>query len=229
MILLAVAIIAIVQTLMSPMKSERAMLKGIRRFFRGCARVTGRYDFVAPVALDAAGQARGRRYRKRYFESMILPAPAKLQAVQKYLDYRRYPDNPSEKVQRLIDALQSIANRLQSLEIAHNHLAGECQEHPDSWTQVGACLRELQELFDRWAGIEGGAEVLGQHEELERLSDELEQSFDILQSDPSVTSDQVPTDIYAFLGCLRGLIEAMGNAHVALSQINWPQWAAPRF
>ena len=55
--------------------------------------------------------------------------------------------------------------------------------------------------------------------------------MDILQTKPgrSPANDQLLTDLYTLIGCVRGSIAAMANAQDVINQINWRQWTMPRF
>ena len=77
MLLLAGTILVAVYYLFRPVQPEQNLLRILRRFFHGCAQVTGGFAMDRPSL-----QEKGRRLRKRHFESMILPAPAKIQAAQ---------------------------------------------------------------------------------------------------------------------------------------------------
>ena len=46
MMLLALCIVAVVQTLLSPLRPEQSLLTSVRRFFRGCARVVGGFSLA---------------------------------------------------------------------------------------------------------------------------------------------------------------------------------------
>ncbi len=227
MVLLSGTIVVMVYFAFSPMRSEQALLHSLRRFFHGCARVTSGFAFERP-----AERAKGRRLRKRHFQSMVLPAPAKIQMAQKYLDYELYPDNTPEKVQRLLDSVQSIVYRLQSLEIAHNRIARHFSKIPETFVPLRSQMRVLlQRLFERWASFDSGDEFEQLRGSLQHLSRDLEQQFDALETgrDREPISDQVRTDLYTLLGTVRGLVEAMANAPDTINQINWRQWATTRF
>ncbi len=59
MMMLALCVVAIVQSIVSPLKPERTILKSVRRFFRGCERVTGGYELDRPATTFTSDQARG--------------------------------------------------------------------------------------------------------------------------------------------------------------------------
>jgi hypothetical protein len=211
----------------TPMRPEQALLRSLRRFFHGCAQVTGGF------ALDGPSQrAQGRRVRKRYFESLVLPGPAQIQTAQKNLDYKRYPANSPDKVQRLHDSVQSIAYRLESLELAHDRIAGHWLELPESLVRLDSQVREIaQRVFERWASLEPGDAIEAQRGSLQQLSRDVQQQFDTLDNgqDRDAISDCVRADLYTLLGSMRGLIAAMTDAQTAINQINWPQLATMRF
>ena len=232
MILLAVGVIAIVQTLVSPLKPERALLKSVRRFFLGCARVTHGYGLDGSVNRNAADQARGRRMRKRAFQSMVLPAAAKVQSAHGRLDGKLYPDNPPEKVQRLIDALQCIADRLQALEIVQQRFADRASSLPESFTSLVIRVRDnVESVFKGWAKLDSRDAKKHQHAELRKIARDLAQRFEELVESRSASEvdDRLLVDLYALIGTVRGLVDAMVDTQDVISQINWHQWATPRF
>ena len=225
MMMMALGIIAIVQTLFNPLRPEQILLKTVRQFCVGCARVIGGFHLE-----ESVNRTRKRRLRKRMFESLVQPAPEKIQATQKDLNFSLFPDNPPAKVQTLIDALQNISYRLQSLEISQHRLTQHASELPESFTLVGMQIEKyLQSEFERWERFESSVELELQHNELSRLSDELEQQLDQMLIDREQNQDQIRTDVYTTIGSLRSLIEAMKNTQAVFNQINWRQWKTVRF
>ncbi len=227
MMVLGLGAVAVVQTLLSPIRPEQSLLTSVRRFFRGCERLIGEYSLAGPSEQD-----QGRWLRKRYFESMILPAPKKIQAAQKHLDYRLLPKNSPEKVQRLLDTIQGISYRLQSLEIAHKRLSRHCPQLPESFITLGSQLRGLlQPVFRSWAAFKPGDELARKRSELQHLSHDLKRQFDVLELDRDGTpiGDEMVTELYTMMGTIRGLLDAMASAQVAINQINWQQFATARF
>ncbi len=224
MLLLALGIIAIVQTLFNPLRPEQIVLKTVRQFCVGCTRVINEFPLVEP-----GKQTRKRRLRKRMFESLIQPAPGKIQAAQKHLNYKLFPDNSPAKVQTLIDALQNISYRLQSLEIAQHRLTRHSGRLPDSYEPLSSQIQKfLRGVFESWEHFESSGELSHRQNE---LADELEEQFDklILDSEQILSNEQIQTDLYTTIGSLRSLIEAMENTQAIINQINWRQWAIVRF
>ena len=86
-------------------------------------------------------------------------------------------------------------------------------------------------MFERWAAFEPDDAFEQQRGSLQDLSHDLQQQLDALESsgDGDSISDSLLTDLYTMLGSVKGLIEAMANAQSIINQINWAQWATPRF
>ncbi len=227
MIVLAVGIVAIVQTLIEspetgtgPAENRTPILSRLRR---------SRVHMSWMVRED---RTHGGDSANDTFESMILPAPAKVQAAHGNIDDSLYPDNPPEKVDGLIDAMQSIANRMQALEVAQQQFAEDAWQLPSSFTLEMTRLREsLQSVFVQWAKLEPRDAIEHPQAELGQLAVDLEQQFDTLATSRSQhkLDDRLLTDLYAMIGTVRGLVEAMANTQVAIKQLNWQQWATPRF
>ena len=89
----------------------------------------------------------------------------------------------------------------------------------------------LQRVFERWASFESGDQFERERGSLQHVSRNLQQQLQTLESvgNREPISDQALADLYTMLGSARGLIEAMANAQAVFSQINWHQWATPRF
>jgi uncharacterized membrane protein YccC len=226
MFVLALGNIAVVQMLVSPLQPEQILLKSLRRFFHGCAQIISGFALHRPE-----DRARGRKLRKRYYESMVLPVPRRLQAVVKKLDFKACPDERPEKMQRLLDGLQAISYRLQALELAHARAGRSSSELTEPLASLGRQLRErVQHVFEDWARFERG-DTLDERAALQSLSRDLEQQLDtaVKRGDRDQLNDQALTNIYGAIGCARGLIEAMAETKGAVARINWDRWAEARF
>jgi hypothetical protein len=224
---LGLIIIFVVHMLLSPIRPEKILLNIIRRFFHGCARITGGFALYLP-----GDQVKGRKLRKRYFESMVVPVPRQVQAEEKTLEYKRFPDNNPEKVKFLQDTLQSIVFRLEALELAHDRVARNSPDMMESLSPLGNQLRErLQRVFESWSRFELTDALEVERSNLQKISRELEQRLDARgkMGERHIPDDRVFQDFYALLGSVRGLIETLVEAQDAMRQINWDQWAAARF
>jgi hypothetical protein len=225
MFVLALGIVAAMQMLLGPVRPEQILLSSVRRFFQGCARITGEFAHPQPKNL-----ARGKALRKRYYESMILPEPKRLQAAEKKLDYQRFPDNSMEKVQGLHDAMQSIMIRFQALELAYSRVARSSTAWNEPLALLGQQLKDrVQRLFEKWSRFER-TDALAERDALNDLAHGLEAQLDVIyRTHAQQLDNQSLADLFALLGCARGLIHAAAVTQDAVNQINWDQWAEARF
>jgi hypothetical protein len=227
MMILGLSVLSVVYMLWTPSRPERLLLRSLRRFFRGCGHIAS--GFALNRIKD---RVKGKKLRRRYFESMVLPVPAQLQKVEKNLEYKLFPDNTPEKVQHLLDSLQSITFRLQSLEIAYDRAALHSPDLMVSFSPLGKQLRErLQRVFGSWARFQKGDALGDERATLQEISRDLEKRLDTLDDDKdkALTEDRIIRDFYALLGSVRSLIEAMADMQRVINQINWGQWARARF
>jgi len=227
MILLAGTILTVVYYSVVPTQPEPALLRSVRQFFRGCAGVIGGLALV-----DPSDHAKEPRLRKRYLEAMVLATPDKIQTAQRKLNRKLHPDKDLETVQRLHDCAQSTAFRLQSLEIAYDRIARHTSETPDS---LGPLCRQVSEhlhrVFANWASFDPGDEFEQIRGSLQVLIRKMEQQLDVAEEERNRgrISDGMLAALYALVGNLRGLINAMARAQGAINQINWRQWETTRF
>jgi hypothetical protein len=163
---------------------------------------------------------------------MVLPAPGEIHGAAQHVDYKLYPENSPEMVQQLHDSLQSIAYRLESLELAGERISSQSSEFPEEVVHVGKQAREtIQLIFERWASLEADDVFEQQRGSLEQQSRELEEQLAVLDTDQNrdPVSDRLRAALYTMLGSWRGLIDAMANAQTVINRINWHQWATARF
>jgi hypothetical protein len=227
MMILGLSILSVVYMLWTPSRPERILLSSLKRFFHGCGHITSGF------ALDRLkDRVKGRKLRKRYYESMVLPVPIQLQKVEKNLEYKLFPDNTPEKVKLLLDSLQSITFSLQSLEIAYDRVATNCPDLMTSFSPLRKQLRErLQRVFGSWARFQRTDALGDERATLQEISRDLEKQLDMLHydRDKARTEDRMIRDFYALLGSVRSLIETMADMQGVINQINWDQWARARF
>jgi uncharacterized membrane protein YccC len=225
MMILGLSVLSVVYMLWTPTRPERLLLSSLKRFFQGCGHIAS--GFALNRIKD---RGKGRKLRKRYYESMVLPVPAQLQKVEKNLDYKLFPDNTPDKVKHLIESLQSITFRLQSLEIAHNRVLTHSPDLMKSLNPLRKQLRErLQRVFDSWARFEVTDALGDERATLLEISRDLEKRLDALDYNKARTEDRMLRNVYSLLGALKGLIEAMADIQEVINQINWDQWARARF
>jgi len=226
MLTLVMGIIAAVQML-GPIRPEQILLRSIRRFFQGCGKITEGFSLYRPKK-----QAKGQKLRKHYYESMVLPVPRQLQAVEKNLNYKLFPHNSPGKVKRLVDNLQSISLRLHAVEIAFSRVIIRFPHLMETLNPLKNEVRgRLQRVFKSWARFEGTDVLEDQRAALKAISRDLEQRLDAREKtgEPDLTDERAPQEFYALVGTVRGLFQAMVETQNVIKQINWGQWAAKRF
>jgi uncharacterized membrane protein YccC len=212
MFVLALAVIAVVQGLVGPVRPEQAMLRGLRRFFQGCARVADVDD---------------RGVRRRWLESAVLPAPARLRAAAAKLDHELLHAGGPDEVSRLVGAAQTLALRFQALELARERVTRTAGAYAEPIGALGRALRErLRTQFESWSRFEAG-DPLAERAALETLGRDFERELD----DVAVrdADDRALADLYAMLGCARSVVHAAADVHGAASRIDWERWQEARF
>ena len=222
MVILAISILSVGYMFWFPNRPERILLSSLKRFFRGCENIIRGFALYR-----LKDRVKGRKLRKHYFETMVLPVPNELVKVEKNLDYKLFPDNTPEKIKRLLDSLQSISFRLQTVELAHDRAVTHFPDLMENLSPLRKNLRErVQRVFGSWARFEK-TDVLGDEQStLEQMSRDLEKRLDAIDSP---MEDGMIRDFYTLLGALKGLIEVMAETREIISQINWEQWATERF
>lgn len=227
MLMLVMSIIAAVNMLWTPSRPEKIVLGSVRRFFKGCYLITAAFASHEPKE-----QAKGRKRRKRYFESMLLPGTRQLHAAQKTLDYKLFPDNDKDKVNRLASSMQDMVFRLQALEIAYDRVA---VHFPDLLETLGPLRDEtrerIQRVFRSWARLKQADALDDERAAIRKLALDLEERLDAHEKgeELDLTDEQGSEALYALMGTVRGLLQAMAATQKAVGQINWNQWAAARF
>ena len=225
--LLGVSTVVVVHRLLSPMHPEKILLRSVHRFLGGCARIIGELQ-----SLSARQQTRGRKLRRRVFETTILPISAQLLSVEKNLDYAQFPDNTPEKVQDLVDSLQSIRFRLQSVGTTYDKAASESPELMQALAPLNEKWRQrVQNIFETWARLENTDALIKEWSTQASLSHELKQQLGELKKGKSRDDidDRTLENIFALMGSIQSLLEAMEQLGDSMKQINWKQWAVARF
>mgnify|MGYP001814181300 CR=1 FL=1 len=227
MLLLGVSIVVIMQRLLSPMHPEKIMLRSVQRFLAGSARIIDDYR-----GGTRQQQIHGRKRRKRLFETAIQQVSMQLPKVEKTLDYSLFPDNTPEKVQHLVDSLQSVRLRLQSMEATYSLAESESPELLQSLTTVhGKWRQRIHSMLDKWARLEQSDSLTKEWGFQATFSEEMEQALAKLQhgKEPGFIDRRDLRNIYAVFGSIQSLLDAMKQLGESMQQINWHQWAVARF
>jgi len=220
--LLGISIVVVVHRLLSPMHPEKVLLRSVRRFLAGSARIINDFRLHSPRQ-----QSRGRKHRRRVFETAILPISAQLLSIEKSLDYPLFPDNTQEKVQHLVDSLQSVRLRLQTLEASFTTAESESPELMHSLEAFNEKWRgRIRKVLEKWARLEQTDTLVKEWSTRATLLEEMEQRLDKVPDD---FDEQALRNLYAVLGSTQSLLEAMKELGDSMKQINWDQWAVERF
>ena len=225
--LLGISTVVIVHRLLSPMHPEKILLRSMHRFLAGSARIINDFRLRSPRQ-----QRRGRKRRKRVFETAILPISAQLSNIEKNLDYALFPDNTAERVQHLVDSLQAVRLRLLTLEASYTTAESESPELMRSLDALNGKWRErIYRVLEKWARLEQADTLINEWRTQPSLSQELEQHLDSLQQDREggELDEQALRNIYTMLGSTKSLLDAMHELGNSMQQINWKQWELARF
>jgi uncharacterized membrane protein YccC len=231
MVLLGFGIVAVLQNLLNPARPERVLRREVGRYFRGCARIIGGLAGDRRGSGSGSGDGSGDRDGTRAYESMVRPVPRRLQPVVKQIDYALFSGNDEERVQRLVGALQAMANRIRALERARARVAHHSVEWPAPLVAIGAELRDrMHGLFESWSRFDV-AESVDEDGTLRDLGRNLEEELDSGENLGRVDhlDDRALGDLYAFLGCARGLVRESVEVQHAASRICWGELAEARF
>ena len=219
--LLGISIVVIVHRLLSPMRPEKILLRSMHRFLAGSARIIDNFRAFSPRQ-----QRRSRQRRKRIFETAILPISAQLLKIEKSLDYALFPDNTPEKVQHLVDSLQSVRLRLLTLETSFTVAESESPELMHSLGGLNKKWRtRITSVLEKWSRLEQTDTLIKEWGAGTTLSEDMEQQLDKLPD----LDGQTLRNLYAVLGSTNSLLDAMHELGNSMQQINWQQWEVARF
>lgn len=225
--ILGVSIVLLVHRLLSPMRPEHILLRSVQRFLGGAANIIGHYQ---PQSVRQ--QRRNRRRRKRDFENTILPVSSQLLKLEKSLDYSLFPDNTPDKVQLLVDNLQAVRLRLQSLEATYTDaessmgsLMHNLSGMGDTWT------RRLVDTLTHWSHLDFASDNVNAWRDQSAFALDMEQRLAQLQQlDGLNRKDQRSLhSLFAFIGSTQSLLDALGELEDSMQQLNWGQWSTARF
>ena len=225
--LLGITIVVLVHRLLSPMHPEKILLRSVHRFLTGSARIVEDFRIQQPRQ-----QQRARKRRKRVFETAILPISAQLLSIEKNIDYKLFPDNTPEKVRHLVDSLQAVRLRMQTLETAYTTAANESPELMKSLESVDGKWRSyVSDTLRHWSRPGHRGNQVRQQDSALSMSEDVEQKLNKLQSDtdPGAIDKQGLRNVYAVIGSTQSLLDAMKELGESMQQINWQQWSVARF
>jgi len=209
------------------MHPEKILLRSVHRFLAGSARIVEDFRIRQPRQ-----QQHARKRRKRVFETAILPISAQLLSIEKNLDYELFPDNTPEKVRHLVDSLQAVRLRMQTLETAYTTAANESPELMKSLESIDGKWRNyVSDTLRHWSRPGHRENRVRLQDSTISMSEEVERKLDKLQSDtdPGSIDKQGLRNVYAVVGSTQSLLDAMQELGENMQQINWQQWSVARF
>jgi hypothetical protein len=221
---LGLSIIAGVNMLWTPSRPERLLLGSVQRFFKGCERITAAFAYHNPKTRE-----KGRKLRKRYAESFILPSARQFQTAQRTLDYKLFPDNDPDKVTLLAAGLQQIFRRLQALSIAFDRVTIQAPDLLENLNPLRKEIRErIQQVFKNWARFKQTDAIENERFAIQKIARDLEIRLDAEEEEKAVDEESAEA-LYALLGTVKGLLRAMEEIQRTIRQLNWQQWEKARF
>jgi hypothetical protein len=206
-------------------RPEKAFLRLLARYFRGCEQV------VSSMAREATHpQIDAAPWNVAYHRRGIMELPRKLVAWTRFLDYRVLPGTAPDQVQKLVVSLQGLAYRLkEAIEVRNlqesNILRHELADELRDW-RVG-----IQRVFHRLAI---SLDDLSPGEARQRLDTTIatleERINESIKEAPegSVTKRDIAT-FYNVLGAYRGVSHAIIDCVGHADAIDWSKWQEPRF
>lgn len=223
MVVIGAGVTAITYQFFAPLRPERSLTIWVDRFFYGCTRFS--QAFGSNLSMSTSKQ---RSFRTHWLQSMVLPAPAKVQSAIQGLDSRRFPVTVTRPMKRLQASLQQISDRMIALEVVLETL----DAHPSHWNQsIEELRRMIESTFDRWKDSETRGQIAASDESSKQLARQLQTQLETLEaaSLQGPVTENALVDRYSILGSLRGLIDAMTTTQQAISQVDWKTLSAPRF
>jgi len=224
MLVLAICLVAATSYLIRAPRPEKQFLVLVRRFFRSAA-----------VLLESAGSPRPRRaklwrrWRNAYHRQQLATLPAKLAVSANRIDPKRFPDNPREKTQALLNDLQTLAYRLEAFvdETARLHaerLPEELRHDLDAWAaDITATLRQWSQ--DPAASTQDLADSMSRV--LSEFEKKLAASID--QSGGDTPDEHRYEDFYRLLGSYHGVSFAALAFAGRARGMDWSHWREERF
>ncbi len=227
MMLLACGIISIVWILWTPRRPEKQLIRGIRRFFVHCDRTlatTGRFG-------SAPSKTQSHSLKHRYYaQSIIQFANREMPRIVQDLEYSPFSKNTDEKVQTLVDAIQSTVLNIMSGLLAYVRVAQHAALLPTSFVSRVSEIREKTQEICLACSRYKVSVAADELQDMGRLLDTLQAECDsILNEKETAVSEDVAKEMLTLIGCMRGLAEAMSETQNAMKQIDWAQLTEEQF
>jgi len=225
MFVLLFALLALTANIPFSARPEKAFLRQLARFFRGCEYLmtTMRWDLtMTPTRLD--------RRRQAFHAREVATLPQKLATLSKSVDTKVLPGTTPEQVLVLTTNLQALAYRMQELMDARANPQAQLLVR-ELLTDVRAWRMKVQEVFQGFSrNLAAGpadafrARLTARLEHLERRVEET-----LNKAAEGELSDRDGEHLYRLLGAYRGLSEAGIEYAGTAEEIDWSRWRESRF
>jgi len=216
LMVIAGIIINVVMMFMVSIRPERLMSRYIHDFFYTCSEIPSGFINITT-----------RKQRQEGLLRKLRGTLAKLRKVERTLDYSRLPENERERVNHLLDSIESIAARLRVVNTLAERFTANGSVAP-----LGSELpRRLQQLFERWAKITTVTRIAEEERDaVKAIYYELEERLDAYNKFPENPSynERVASDMTALIGGVRGLLDAMDGMEKSIRNIHWTEWTKAR-
>jgi len=224
MVLLSISLAAATSYVIRAPRPEKQFLVLVRRFFHSAAAVVESKDNVP-------WHRRGlwRRRHDAYHARQLATLPAKLALWAHRISSVRFPCNPPEATQALLDGFQNLSYRLEALD-----------KEADT-QQADMLVRQVSDELARWRA--GVADALRRWSKdpaapSEDLADRLNQALGELEGKlrgiVDRAGDEKPDDLgyenfYRLLGSCHGFSDAAAAFAGSARGIDWAHWREERF
>ena len=221
MMIMAGIIASVVVMFMLAIRPEKMMSRQVRSFFHACSAVTRDFINVA-----------GKRRRADHFIREVRRAPGELRAVERTLDYSLLTANAPERINHLLDSIESVSARLRVVKTLIEQVTANASSIHPVISPLGVELpHRLHRLFERWAMTTKSTVVTEEERgEIRILYQELEQRLETYHAEAGspTYSEQMATDLTALLSGVHGLLDVMAETDRVIHDIGWAQWAEAR-
>ena len=214
--------------LLSSSRPEKAMLGLLNRYFRSVG-----YLFSAMATDPADRNSWKHRWKVAFSQYELNTLPTKIAAWAHFIDQKLFPENTPEKAQGLVESLQNLVLRMQSLIEASDDLnSTELREKVRS--DLRPWLIQIQKAFTTWSTRpEAGSDNVEQlQQKLSSALNQLEERIDSRsrQHAGKMSLNQSESEnVLRVLGGMRGVSEASVAYAGVAAEIDWDHWREERF
>lgn len=227
MMIIVVSFLAILLYLINSRTNEANFRADIRKY------IIAYEAYINGADLSSGGSfAKGFYRRKGYFDSVLSPVPKHLNASMKGLNYKKFPENSSDKVKKLVSSIININIKIENLELIN-------LRYQDQMNDIYNILGELPNQFQNqlfkivsvWKDDFFALDKNKVQYDLKKLRLNIDQKIEDWEgSDVALKSNtELTLALYATVGSMRALVGAMGVSDESIREINWESWNVKQF